>query len=328
MNRIWNLTLRLFRNAFLVLIVFCLVIILVPINPELKVKPLTKFSFDQAINFWQNKQSQEIEVNSPTCSDRLFHHNQRTSKAIVLYHGLTNCPKQFEKLGEMLWQKGYTVLIPRIPYHGHKNRLNKEFSKLKYIDLTNKVSETMSLAISLADKVDTMGISAGSNLAIWTSLNYSIDKLIAIAPLVMPHNYPLAVSPLINRYLKYLPNQDKWWNEETKDKIIGTSHAYPFYSSKAILAFFEINQSSLDFVNSFKGTKKSTQNYLVLVENDTAIDNKSAKDFFGKIQIIFEKPIIQKTFESSLNLDHDIVDPTHEKARIEIVYPALIQLLI
>jgi len=45
----------------------------------------------------------------------LLTHGVRTPRVIVLFHGVTNCPAQFDSLGRLLYERGANVLIPRLP---------------------------------------------------------------------------------------------------------------------------------------------------------------------------------------------------------------------
>ena len=54
----------------------------------------------------------------PECRTRLLDHGVPTAQVVVLFHGYTNCPKQYEKLAPELADRGYTVLVPRMPHHG------------------------------------------------------------------------------------------------------------------------------------------------------------------------------------------------------------------
>src|SRR4051812_44997577 len=56
------------------------------------------------------------EILAP-CQSILMGHGRKTERCIIFLHGLTNCPQQFNKLGQMYFDQGYNVLIPRMPLH-------------------------------------------------------------------------------------------------------------------------------------------------------------------------------------------------------------------
>ena len=67
---------------------------------------------------------------NPLCRTRLFAHGRRTARAVVLFHGFTNCPRQFEALGRLLHERGDNVLIPRQPRHGLADRMSEDLAAL------------------------------------------------------------------------------------------------------------------------------------------------------------------------------------------------------
>src|SRR5256885_12187431 len=67
---------------------------------------------------------------NPLCHTRLYTHGRRVENALVLLHGFTNCPQQFDALGRRFFEQGWNVVIPRYPRHGHTDRLNDSISEL------------------------------------------------------------------------------------------------------------------------------------------------------------------------------------------------------
>ena len=44
---------------------------------------------------------------NPVCHTRIYSHGHRTERALVLLHGFTNCPQQFDVLGRRFHERGY-----------------------------------------------------------------------------------------------------------------------------------------------------------------------------------------------------------------------------
>src|SRR5262245_9696020 len=57
------------------------------------------------------------------CITKLYDHGKQTEHVVVLLHGFTNCPEQFNELGKQYFEAGHNVFIPRVPYHGLSDRL-------------------------------------------------------------------------------------------------------------------------------------------------------------------------------------------------------------
>jgi esterase/lipase len=72
-------------------------------------------------------------------------------------------------LGEQLCQQGYNVLAARLPYHGLKDPLTTEQSKMTAEDMAALTQETVDIAQGLGDKVTIAGLSAGGVMAAWAA---------------------------------------------------------------------------------------------------------------------------------------------------------------
>ncbi len=68
---------------------------------------------------------------NPLCHTRVYTHGRRVERSLVLLHGFTNCPQQFDALGRQFHERGWNVLIPRYPRHGYTDRLNTSIAELR-----------------------------------------------------------------------------------------------------------------------------------------------------------------------------------------------------
>jgi carboxylesterase len=78
------------------------------------------------------------------CHTRLYTHGHRTERSLVLLHGFTNCPQQFDALGRHFYGLGWNVLIPRYPRHGYSDRLTTSIAELRsshLLALANRAAE-------------------------------------------------------------------------------------------------------------------------------------------------------------------------------------------
>ncbi len=116
------------------------------------------------------KADRAVEMN-PDCVLQLLTHGQKVDKVMILVHGYTNCPTQFDELGQRFYDLGYNVLIAPLPHHGLADRLNKEQGNLTAEELTTYADTIMDLAHGLGDNIDMMGISAGGVITAWAAQN-------------------------------------------------------------------------------------------------------------------------------------------------------------
>lgn len=60
-------------------------------------------------------QEKEIAAFNPDCHSQLLTHGRKMERAIILMHGMTNCPAQYAELAPRFLERGYNVLIPLMP---------------------------------------------------------------------------------------------------------------------------------------------------------------------------------------------------------------------
>src|SRR6266853_1223196 len=101
---------------------------------------------------------------NPVCHTRLYVHGRRTKRSLVLLHGFTNCPQQFDALGKHFHELGWNVLIPRYPRHGYSDRLTTSIAQLRadmLMAVTNRAGEA---GTGLGYRLTVAGLSLGGVL--------------------------------------------------------------------------------------------------------------------------------------------------------------------
>jgi alpha-beta hydrolase superfamily lysophospholipase len=119
-------------------------------------------SYDAAITAFAALNTSE--GNAPLndrCRPVLLTHGQKVAKVVVLFHGLTNCPAQWDALAPMLYAKGYNVLVARLPGHGYQDTLTDALALVTAEDFAASANAAVDVAQGLGDKVDVVGLSAG-----------------------------------------------------------------------------------------------------------------------------------------------------------------------
>ena len=74
-------------------------------------------------------------------------------------------------------------------------------------------------------------------------------------------------------------------------------------------------------------TSKNQKYILITGETDKAINNNVAFNYATKLMKIPNTTIVTYQFSADLDLNHDIIDPNQKQARIDKVYPKLIEML-
>src|SRR5689334_18043326 len=123
---------------------------------ESRPKPVTNFEDAIAqIKVLQDEDNQDLTRD--VCVTKLYDHGLQTEHMIVLIHGFTNCPEQFNELGKQYYEAGYNVFIPRMPYHGLADRLTEALVNLTAEGLTVFGDQMIDIAHGLGKKVTVMG---------------------------------------------------------------------------------------------------------------------------------------------------------------------------
>src|SRR6185437_16101962 len=133
-------------------------------------------------------------------------HPQRRPRAVVLLHGMSSSPPQFARYAAALFERGHNVLVPRLPAHGHADRLSTALADLRPDDLYAAVDDYFGIANELGERVTVAGFSLGGLLAAWCAQHYAIDRAVAVAPFFGVAWIPGKLMALVGEALLRAPN--------------------------------------------------------------------------------------------------------------------------
>jgi hypothetical protein len=171
----------------------------------------------------------------PYCLPVLLSHGRKTQRAIVLLHGLTACPYQYIELGELFFEQGYNVYIPRLPRHGLAESMSENaLSGLNAEELAAVIDPSVDLAVGLGDQVSVAGFSLGGDLSTLAGqLRPDLRLAAPLSPALGLGLVPDFLTPTAARLLLGLPDLYLWWDPLNRAKFSGP-HGYPGYSSHAL----------------------------------------------------------------------------------------------
>ena len=81
---------------------------------------------------WEAREGERIAAEGRS---RLFHHGATAPRVFVLLHGLTTTPAQLVDFAQALYAGGANVFVPRLPRHGHANRMSEVLAGLTEVEL-------------------------------------------------------------------------------------------------------------------------------------------------------------------------------------------------
>jgi alpha-beta hydrolase superfamily lysophospholipase len=259
---------------------------------------------------------------NPLGVTRLLDHGRRTERSIVLFHGFTNCPQQFVQLGEMLYDRGYNVLIPRIPRHGMRDRLTDALVSLSYADIETIGAMAYAWATGLGEETDAAGISLGGVIAAWLAQTRTVHTALVISPFFSLPIVPTLVSDLLAQVMVLGPSLFLWWDPRLRERTL-PNYAYPRYPTRALGQCILLGQSARTLA---KTTSPSAERIVVILnEKEPATNNAAARSLEERWRA-YGAPLETEVWDD-VGRRHDVIDPTTFPQAPELVYPRLIALL-
>ncbi|MBV8414269.1 MAG: alpha/beta fold hydrolase [Verrucomicrobia bacterium] len=287
-------------------------------------RPDPASDYAAAVNRFRELQKMEGADLSPVCRSILLTHGARTERAIVFFHGLTNCPQQFRELGQTFFDMGDNVLILRLPRHGIADRKVENLSPLKAEELRDCADSSVDIACGLGRKVYVCGLSAGGTLAAWIAQNRSeVTRAVLIAPaLGFTRREGTRLQKAMALLLPLLPDiRTDWYSVDPN----APEHTYPGFSSRALGQLLRLSVAT--FAGAVDRAPKVQDVVMVTSKSDEAVSDSVAWLLIGlwRSKGLFKFASVD--FPKSMQIEHDMIDPANQNQRTEIVYPVLVRLL-
>lgn len=290
--------------------------------PLIQANPVS--SYDEAMARIADVQARDSDDINELCQTFALTHDERREHAIALLHGMSNCPQQWLPFATLLFEAGYNVYVPRMPYNGYQDRLDVRASNIRPQDLVQYGSETVDILQGLGEEIAVMGISAGGSVTTWMAMNRDdIDESFIIAPSFLGQAFPAWLArPSVN-FMRYVPNQRFWWDTDLKEDIAGPPYAAPLIYSREAGEQFRFGQMLLDQAREVTPGMPVT---FVRNENDGSINIDLVGTMIDRwtdggaaLEIL--------TIPGGLGVDHDIIDIYQTSQRIDIIYPQLFEIV-
>ena len=269
---------------------------------------------------------------NPVCRSRVISHGQRTERSVVLLHGYTNCPQQFDTIAQAYANAGYSVVVPRLPGHGASDRLTKALSDVHPDDLVHTGDLAVDIAAGLGAEVTVVGLSGGGTLAAWLATERNdVNRAVLIAPLVIPKVLPESTVAPLARFSRLATDFYLWWDSEKRERLANPPYAYPRYSVRSLGAFLSIGRAT----QTTAPRRDTSLDRLVVItnENDGAVSNVGVYALERHLERLLRlnQPSVDRfdyVFPESAGYKHDLVDPNGENAEdIDAIYRSLRLLL-
>jgi acetyl esterase/lipase len=280
--------------------------------------------YSDAIRIAESLQRLDGPDVNPLCHSRVYTHGRRVERSLVLLHGFTNCPQQFDTLGRQFHERGWNVVIPRYPRHGYTDRLNTSIAELKVHDLLEVADRSAEIGAGLGDRLTIAGLSLGAILAGYLAqARGGIERAVLIAPMLGLKPLPGPALTALSVVAKRIPNFYMWWNDGLKDSL-GPPYGYPRFATHAYAALFDAGRLLVRSARSAPPKARS----IVVVTNagEPRLDNRFT---YRLVDSWRKHGAAVETFEfpASDGLTHDLIDPGNAGQRVDYVYPIVTRFL-
>jgi carboxylesterase len=303
-----------------------LVVLFLPLTPRgLGARPNPARTYAEALRRVAALQAKDSERIAPDCRTRVYTHGARTGRVIVMFHGLTNCPAQFDSLARVAYARGANVLVPRLPRHGYADRMTDELGRSDARELRAFADRVIDAASGLGDTMTVVGLSVGGTLAAWAAQERrEVARAVVIAPMIGVAKAPGVLTPVVARLTALLPNLQVWWDAKRKLDLPGPKHVYPRFATRAIAATLLMGAETMQAARRESPEVRSAE--FITVGKDPAVDNGAT----AQLARLWERarPVVRVTryqFPDSLRLNHDVVDPEQFGSDPARTYPVLIR---
>ncbi len=247
------------------------------------------------------RQAVDDSVAAPGARSILLTSGAPAPRVVVLLHGLTDSPRQFETFAYDLYADGNNVYVPRLPQHGLRGGSVRDLSRLTAAQLIGVADSVVDEARGLGDSVVVVGLSMGATIGAWIVQQRQITRAVLIAPAIEPGRIPsLLDRPLIG-LADRLPSMTR---RSATDSA--RPDREPGFDSHAAAEIFELGRS---IQHDAAHEAPQTEDITVLVNAaDRTVKESAAESLahdwarHGATVSVYELP-------DSLRLPHNIIDP-------------------
>ncbi len=257
-------------------------------------------SYTSSVAAIARRQAIDDSIAVPGARSILLTSGAPAPRVIVLLHGLTDSPRQFEAFAYLLHADGNNVYVPRLPQHGLRGGDVRALSALTVGQLEGVADSVVTEARGLGDSVIVVGLSMGATMGAWIVQHREVERAVLIAPAIELAMIPsLLQRPLIG-LADRLPSVTRRSPRDTTrpDREVG-------FNSRAAAEIFELGRSVLGEAGR---DAPQTRNIVLLVNAaDRTVKASAAESLardwsrHGANLSVFELP-------DSLRLPHNIID--------------------
>ncbi|MGI9117691.1 MAG: alpha/beta hydrolase [Gaiellales bacterium] len=260
------------------------------------------------------------------CRSRLITHGEQTDVVVVLFHGWTNCPRQFDELGQRLFDAGANVLILRAPRHGIADASGTRIGGVDLVgqlspeELRDYADTSIDIADGLGRRRRVLGLSMGGVLAAWVAQNRpDVERAVVVSPAFGLHGMPGVVDYAFRSFFGRMP--DIAWGGRDAFKL---DHAYAGISTHSLASVYRLGQAVREQAAAAPPAAPAIR--VDTNANDQQVGNGATASLVADWRA-HGADVRTYEFPASDGLLHDIIDVQQQHANPDLVYPILVRQL-
>lgn len=320
--------LSIFLGVVVALLILLLVLAFKPFSLQASFVPDPALNYQESLSRVNDIHAEEGQLDlHPECVTQLLTHEEKREAVIVLLHGFTSCPRQFEELGKLYFDQGYNVYIPRLPRHGINDRRGDPLQGLTAEEMASFAHQTADIAQGLGERVIVSGLSGGGAIATYLSQERSdVDVAAPISPFLGIKFIPRPLNRPFTNLMLLLPDFWQWWDPVKKENNPFTApYAYARYPLHALLENMRLGYATEEDARHMPPAAEKI--ILVTNENDPSVNNAVVAEFEQMWRNHGDENLVDYKFAKSLGLPHDLITATRPGSHIDLVYPRLLELI-
>jgi pimeloyl-ACP methyl ester carboxylesterase len=254
----------------------------------------------------------------------LFDHGHRTERATLLLHGLSASPRQFIAVAQALHDRGHNVFVPRLPRHGHQNRLSEALATMSAAQLEACAADALAVTRGLGERVTVAGFSLGGLLTAYIGQFERVDRVVAVSPFLGIAAIPDVFRLPVARWVLSHPNRFYWWDPILRERQ-QPEHGYPRFATHAIGHGLTLAHEVIDAAR--RQAPLSDELFLVVNPRDSAV-NRSAIERLARYWTAGKNEAVHLHRLTDMpRFSHDIIEPKRNPPVAKRVTHVLVELI-
>ncbi|WP_448376646.1 alpha/beta hydrolase [Fervidobacterium sp.] len=225
-------------------------------------------------------------VNCRTVKKSLPIYLQGGEKGVLVIHGYTGSPHDFEFMAHELHKAGFTVSVPRLPGHG---TCGEDFLTTTRHDWLRRVYDAYYDLTAICKEVYIVGLSMGGVIALILAAHLKPKKLVTLAAAIHTIDNRIKITPLLSIFTKKMVRE----NDEKYDEPDLQYLKNEYWS-------FNWPKQAAELYKLMKMARKSvpeivSETLVVAARNDNTVPLSAAEFIYKNIKsekrkmLIFEK---------------------------------------